>query len=197
MKGHRMSSNVDTVGVERAPLDIGLAEVLRAALTALWRRKLLVGVIVVSAVALGILAIFLIPTSYTPTAFIRGGFVVSNAVARDEDGKGPYVGLDLTRMIETQSRLLESEDLARRVVWQLGLERLKPELVERHWLPVSFFGRPGKFQGDLTSQTDPIDEAAMKLLSRLSASSDQLRTYMIKISYTGHDPQLAVVVTNA
>src|SRR6185437_6077449 len=115
MKGHRMS-NVDTVRVERAPLDIGLAEVLHAALTALWRRKLLVGAIVASSVSIGSLTIFLIPTSYTPTAFIRGGFVVSNAVARDEDSKEPYVGLDLTRMIETQSRLLQSEDLARRVV---------------------------------------------------------------------------------
>ena len=37
----------------------------------------------------------------------------------------------------------------------------------------------------------------MTLLSRLSVTSDQLRTYMIEISYTGKDPALAVAVTNA
>ena len=64
--------------------------------------------IIASAVALGIIVIWVIPPRYTPTAFIRGGFVVSNALASDEDSKsGAYVGLDLTRLIETQSRLLE------------------------------------------------------------------------------------------
>jgi uncharacterized protein involved in exopolysaccharide biosynthesis len=183
MKGHRMSSNLDSVSVERSPLDIGLGEVLHSALTSLWRRKLLVGAIIASAVALGIMAIFVIPPSYIPTAFIRGVFVVSNAVAKDEDSKsGPYIGLDLTRMIETQSRLLQSQDLARRVVQQLGLEQLQPELTN---------------QEGHTNQEDPIDQAAMTMLSRLSVTSDALRTYMIKVSYTGNDLALAVVVTNA
>jgi uncharacterized protein involved in exopolysaccharide biosynthesis len=103
-------------------------------------------------------------------------------LARDEDSKsGAYVGLDLTRLIETQSRLLESQDLARRVVQQLGLEQLQPELS----LPA---------QAD---QEDAIDRAAMTLLSRLSITTDLIRTYMIKVSYTSNDPTLAVVVTNA
>jgi uncharacterized protein involved in exopolysaccharide biosynthesis len=85
-------------------------------------------------------------------------------------------------MIETQSRLLESQDLARRVVQQLGLEQLQPELSKK--LPK---------QAD---QEDPIDQAAMTLLGRLSVTTDLLRTYMIKVSYTSHDPTLAVAVTN-
>jgi uncharacterized protein involved in exopolysaccharide biosynthesis len=178
-----MSSNLDSVRVERPVLDIGLGELLHSALTSLWRRRLIMAAIIASAVALGIIAILVIPPRYTPTAFIRGGFVVSNAVASDEGNKSAYVGLDLTRMIETQSRLLESQDLARRVVQQLGLEQLQPELTKR--LP------------DQADQEDPIDRAAMTLLGRLSVTTDLLRTYMIKVSYTSHDPTLAVAVTNA
>ena len=198
MRGDPMSIDLDSVNVEHSALDIGLGDVLRSALSNLWRRKWLVTAVIASSLALGIMAVFAIPPSYTPTAYIRGGFVVSNALAKDQDNKGgPYVGLDLTRVIETQSHLLQSEDLARRVVQQLGLEKLRPELVERHWLPIALFGRSAKIQDGLTNQDDTINRAAMTLLNRLSVTSDQLRTYMIKVSYTGNDPALAVAVTNA
>jgi uncharacterized protein involved in exopolysaccharide biosynthesis len=188
-----MSSNLDSIRVERPLLDIGLGDFLGAALACLWRRKLLMGTIVSSAVALGIVAILIIPPSCTPTASIRGGFVVSNAVAKDEDRSGPYVGIDLARMIETQSRLLQSPELARRVVQQLGLERLRTELSEWHLLPTA----SSSSNASATDQADEIDRAAMKLLSRLSVTSDQLRTYMINVSYTGKDPAFAIAVTNA
>ena len=56
-----------------------------------WRRKLLVGAIVAIALVLGIIGVFVIPPSYTPEADIRGGFVFSNAVAKDADTRsGPY-----------------------------------------------------------------------------------------------------------
>ena len=35
------------------------------------------------------------------------------------------------------------------------------------------------------------------LLSRLSVKTDELRSYLIKVSYTGHDSALAVIITNA
>jgi uncharacterized protein involved in exopolysaccharide biosynthesis len=197
MKGRPMSSNLDSIELERSPLDVGLGEVLHIALASLWRRKLLVGTIVATALALGVVALFLIPSSYTPVAYIRGGFVVSNAVAKDEDSKsGPFVGIDLTRMIETQSRVLQSQELARRVVQQLGLERLQTELSERHWLPDELYLSAAK-TGEGQTDQDETGRAAIRLLSRLSVTSDQLRTYMIKVSYTDNDPKLAVVVTNA
>jgi uncharacterized protein involved in exopolysaccharide biosynthesis len=187
-----MSSNLDSVSVERSARDIGLGEVLHSAVTSLWRRKLLVGAIVAIAVALGITAVIVIPPSYRPEAYIRGGFVVSNAVAKDEDSKtGPYVGLDLARVIETQSRLLQSHDLARRVVQQLGLEQLGPEVSESHWLPDWFYANESNLADDETNR------AATRLLSRLTVTSDLLRTYAIEVRYTGKHPALAVVITNA
>ena len=85
------------------------------------------------------------------------------------------------RVIETQSRLLQSHDLARRVVRQLGLEQLRPEVSERHWLPDSFYGSAANIK------EDQADRAAAMLLSRLSVTSDLLRTYLIEVRYTGKD----------
>jgi uncharacterized protein involved in exopolysaccharide biosynthesis len=193
-----MSSTLDFVQGEPSSLDVGLGEVLHATLASLWRRKLLVGAIVATALTLGIIAVFVIPPSYTPEANIRGGFVASSAVAQDEDSNegskgsgGPFVGLDLMRVIETQSRLIQSHDLARRVVQHLGLGQLRPELSERHWLPAKFHA------GAANILEDPTDQAAATLLSRLSVNSDPLRTYLITIQYTGKDSALAVAITNA
>ena len=177
-----MSSTLDFVQIEPSSLDVGFGEVLHAALASLWRRKLLVGAIVATALALGIIAVFVIPPSYTAEAYIRGGFVASNAVAKDEDRRSaPSISLDLMRVIETQSRLLQSHDLARRVVRQLGLEQLRPEVSERHWLPDKFYGSAANIKEDQT------DRAATRLLSRLSVTSDLLRTYLIEVRYTGKD----------
>ena len=67
---------------------------------------------------------------------------------------------------------------------QLGLEQLRSEVSERHWLPVKFHGSAANIH------EDPINQAAAMLLGRLSVTSDQLRSYLIKVSYTGHDPRL-------
>ena len=104
--------HVDSSAFEFSSMNVSFGEVLRVALASLWRRKLLIGATVVAALALGIVAAILIPPSYTPEAYIRGGFVASTAVAKDQDSKSaPSVGLDLMRVIETQSRLLENSRL--------------------------------------------------------------------------------------
>src|SRR4029077_7101211 len=82
-------------------------------------------------------------------------------------------------------------DLARRVVQQLGLEQLRPEVSERHWIPDKFYGSAA------TIEEDQPDRAATRLVRRLSVTSDPLRTYLIKVSYTGKDSTLAVAITNA
>jgi uncharacterized protein involved in exopolysaccharide biosynthesis len=189
-----MSSTLDFAESEPSSLSAGSGEVLHAALACLWRRKLLVGTIVAAVVALGITALFVMPSSYTAEAYIRGGFAASIAVAkddRDEDSRNaPSISLDLSRVIETQSRLMQSQDLARRVVQQLGLEQLRPELSQSHWLPAAFYG------SSADTQADEIDRAATKLLHGLSVTSDP-RTYMIEVRYTAKEPAIADVIANA
>ena len=139
-KVNQISSTADFAQIEPSSLDVG-SGVLHAALASLWRRKPLVGAIVATAVALGIIAVLVIPRSYTAVAYIRGGFAASDALAKDEDSSSASpMSVDLVRMIETQSRLLQSQDLARRVVRQLGLEQLRPEVSESQWLPDKFYG---------------------------------------------------------
>lgn len=187
-KVNRMSNVLEVLPSKPASLSTGSGEVLRAALASLWQRKLLVGAIVASTIVLGIVALKAMPASYRAEAYIRGGFSALDAVskdAKDEETKSsPSISLDLSRVIETQSRLLESQDLARKVAQQVGIERLRPEMSEAHWLSAA-----------ANAEEDKIDRAASMLLSRLSVTTDP-RTYMIEVSYTASDPALAAVVTN-
>ena len=118
--------------------------------------------------------------------------MASDAAAKDEDSKSaPSISLDLMRVIETQSRLLQSQDLARRVVQQLGLEQLRPEMSESHWLPDKFYGSAANIKED----------QRLIVLPRGCCAACQLRAtrapYLIKVRYTASDPALAVVIANA
>ena len=110
--------------------------------------------------------------------------------ARDQDNRNG-IGLDAIRVIETQSRLLQSHNLASRVVQQLGLAQLGPELKESHWLPDKFYASAALTQEDQTQR------AATRLLSHLSVTSDPLRTYLISVKYSGTNSAVAVAITNA
>jgi uncharacterized protein involved in exopolysaccharide biosynthesis len=182
---------LDFVQIEPSKLDVGSGEVLHAVLASFWRRKLLVGAIVATAVALGIIALCVMPAWYTAEAYIRGVFLASDAPPKPEDSRSaPSISLDLVRVIETQSRLLQSQDLARRVVQRLGLEQLRPEMSESRWLPDKFYG------GAANIIEDPTDRAATRLLRRLSVTNDS-RAYLIEVRYTSRDSALAVVIANA
>ena len=189
-----MSNVLDVTPSEPSSLRVGSSEVLHATLASLWRRKLLVGAIVATTVVAGIIALKALPASYKAEAYIRGGFSALDAVSKDakdeETRNGPSISLDLSRVIETQSRLLDSQDLGRRVVQQIGLDELQPVLSESRWLPTKFYGSAAN------TEEEKIDRAAEQLLRGLSVSTDP-RTYMIEVSYTARDPELAAVITNA
>ena len=189
-----MSNVLDVTPSEPSSLSVGSSEVLHATLASLWRRRLLVGAIVATTVVAGTIALKVMPASYKAEAYIRGGFSALDAVSKDakdeETRNGPSISLDLSRVIETQSRLLESQDLGRRVVQQIGLDELRPVLSESRWLPTKFYGSAAN------TEEEKIDRAAEQLLRGLSVSTDP-RTYMIEVSYTARDPELAAVITNA
>ena len=86
------------------------------------------------------------------------------------------------RVIETQSRLLQSHDLARRVVQQLGLEQLRPEVSETV-----------QRLKETKDQTDRLPRGCCAAC-RLRAIP---RAYLITVRYTARDPALAVAITNA
>ena len=113
--------------IARASPDVDSGLIVQAALASLWRRKRLVLGIVTAALMLGIIAAVVMPKRYTAEAYIRGEFLASDTAPKDEKSTSlRSISLDLGRVIETQSRLLQSHQVALRVVQQIGLERLQP-----------------------------------------------------------------------
>jgi uncharacterized protein involved in exopolysaccharide biosynthesis len=180
-----MSSTVDSIHIEPS------GWILNAALASLWRRKVLLVAIVVIALVLGLIAVFVMPARYTAQAYVRGEFFAApDTIAKDDESTtAGSTNLDLVRVIETESRLLESHLLARRVVQQLGLERLRPLVSERQLLPAAFFDSEAK-----TSE-DEVDIAATRLLPGLSVTSDP-RAYLLTVRYSAGDPALAELIAN-
>ena len=191
-----MSTNLESAHLERTPValtpvDIRSGLILQGALASLWGRRLLLGAFTATSIALGVIALLAIPERYTAEIFIRGLVSGSNAVVKDDtNASAAPIGLDLARVIETQTRMLNSYQLAHRVVEQLGLDRLQPELNESASPLSEFFHHPA----DAAGQQE--DKIASKLLRGLAVTSDP-RAYLIAVEYTDRDPQLASLIANA
>jgi uncharacterized protein involved in exopolysaccharide biosynthesis len=170
--------------------EIASGQVLHAMLASVWRRKRLVLGIAVAALTLGLLALNFTHKRYTAEAHIRGEFAATDTVVKDDDSVSPgSMSLDVIRVIETESLLLQSHQVARRVVQDLGIERLRPVVGGSGWLP-SVFG------GEASEPGDALDIAATSLLRGLSVTSDP-RAYLITVRYSAGDAELAVAIANS
>jgi uncharacterized protein involved in exopolysaccharide biosynthesis len=163
-------------------------ELVRATLAGLWRRKLLILAVVAGALFLGVLTSLLLPSRYTADAFMRVGFSSENA---NGSGGGAMVSVDASLLVETRSRLFKSHQLARRVVDQLGLERLASEAREGTF---SSFIQNLFVRGSMHGYRE--DLVAAKLLRNLTVRTEA-RAYLITVSYTARDPELAAFIANA
>jgi uncharacterized protein involved in exopolysaccharide biosynthesis len=187
-----MSSKVQSAHIGLTPPHLSSGPALQAAFSSLWRRKLLVLAIAAAALALGMFAVKTMPPRYTAEAYIRGDFAASDTTNKEEEsmnGGAGAMSLDLVRVIETQSRLLQSHQVALRVVEELGLERLQPVINKRQWLP-ALFNDGGK------TLANKNDIAATQLLYGLTVMSDP-RAYLITVRYSAGDPELADLIANA
>ena len=196
LKAGRNFSILDSVYTGDAPLGYHFEGALRATLTSVWDRKLLVAATAAGALMIGIVALLTTPPRYTAEAYVRGDFADSFSTSyRTSSGGtssgGTVVALDASMLVETRSRLLQSQQIARRVVERLGLERIRPAVSEglfSSWL--------AKFHGDARAPGYPEDIAAERLLRGLSVKTEP-RVYLIAVRYTAGDPELAALITNA
>ncbi|WP_439543210.1 Wzz/FepE/Etk N-terminal domain-containing protein [Hyphomicrobium sp.] len=162
-------------------------EVLYATLRNLWRRKFLVLSAAVLAGLAGIFALMVLPKTYTGEAYIQVAFSSTDA------NPGGGVTIDASSVVETRSRVIKSQQLARRVVDLVGLQRLDPEIGDgaiSSWLQALVVGRAG--------MTDAYvrDRAASKLLRMLTVRTEP-RAYLITIGVSASDPELAAEIANA
>lgn len=182
-----MSSNLDSDHIQHS------SPVLAAALVSLWRRRWLTAAIVAGVLAVGAVGVSLMPDRYMTEAYIKGEvFAAPDTVAKvDDSTTAESMGqLDLGRVIETQTRLLLSHQLARRVVEQIGLERLRPLTSPRSLLPNAFFGGAAK------TPKDAVGAAANRLLGGLSVENYP-RAYLIAVRFSARDPELAKLIANS
>jgi polysaccharide biosynthesis transport protein len=100
--------------------------------------------------------------------------------------------------IETQNRILKSENLARRVISQLGLERL-PEFTQRggSWQQSRVTSPPAVL---LAGQTAPaaqtVPESVLKNFEDRLTVEPVKRSRLIEVTFESNDPQIAAQVVN-
>lgn len=188
-----MPSILDAVHVEASSVGDQYQQVLATTLANLYRRKLLIIAIIAIALALGIAALLVMPKQYTAEAYIRGGFVAPHAVATDQVGSGgPVLAFDASLVVETRARLFQSHQLARQVVEDLGLERLRPLVSQGKFS--SWW--QDKVYGDAANAPEYQEDMAAMKLSRGLLVKTEPRVYLITLSYTAADPELAALITN-
>ena len=167
---------------------------LRVTLRLMWRNKLLVLATIAAALVIGIALALVMPTRYTAEAYVRGDFADAVVTSYGKSSGGAVVALDASMLVETRSRLLQSQQLARRVVERLGLERIRPAVSEglfSSWLRAKFYG-----DARAPGYPEDMDMAAKRLLRGLSVKTEP-RVYLIAVRYTAGDPELAALITNA
>jgi uncharacterized protein involved in exopolysaccharide biosynthesis len=170
---------------------------LSAVLASLWRRKWLTAAIVAILLAVGAVGVKLMPHRYLAEAYVKGEvFAAPDTVAKVEGSftADSVQALDLARVIETQTRLLLSQQLARRVVERIGLERLRPVTIKRRSLSATLFGGVTNSPKD-EGLKDEVDAAAARLLGGLSAENYP-RAYLIAVRFNGGDSELATLIVN-
>jgi uncharacterized protein involved in exopolysaccharide biosynthesis len=186
-----MSGNLGSIGLQASAADVRSAGTLQTALSILWRRSFLIAAAAAVACALGVVVVSSMPERYSAAAYVRGVVPGSNAMAKDDnDNPGATIGLDLGRVLETQTRLLSSYQLAHRVIEQIGLIELRPELNEAPLPLIDIFSQ----SENAAEHKD--DKAVAAVLRNLAVTSDP-RAYLITVRYSDRDPQLAAVIADA
>jgi len=181
---------LDSVHTESPPLGVQYEQVLTGLLVRLLRHKLLIMIMVATALALGIMATLAMPKRYTAEAYVRGSFAASDSVV-PRGTSGDHVAFDASQIVETRSRLFQSHQLARRVLQDLNVEGL-------HVAGKGTFSWLGaKLNGDVAESPGyQEDLTAMRLLRGLSIATEP-RVYQIVLRYTDEDPRRAALITNA
>ena len=102
--------------------------------------------------------------------------------------------------IETQNRILKSENLTRRVIWQLRLDRL-PEFAQRSgiWQEAREkrdAAQPFTIAGGSVSGIQSIPEAVLKNFEQRLTIEPVKRSRLIEVTFECNDPEIAAKVVN-
>lgn len=100
--------------------------------------------------------------------------------------------------LETQYRILNSENLARRVISQMHLERLA-DFSTRHWWELRSTTQPGMASttnGKAKGKTLEVDNEVLKKFQDRLDIEPLKRSRLVEVSFESSDPKLAAQVVN-
>lgn len=176
-----VSSHMPSAAVARRDLSLGFASLppidVKKIWSVLWRGKITILLSTMVAVALAVAFVLLTPHKYTATTQIlidpmdlRGAQSDISPTIQQSDAA--------VLQVESQARVIASDNVLRRVVASEGLDR-DPEFM----------------RGALAQQYGPI--AALNELQRRVQVKRSERTYVVDISVTSEDPEKAARLANA
>jgi uncharacterized protein involved in exopolysaccharide biosynthesis len=161
-------------------------------LQVLWRRKLLITVMVIAALLLGCGALVLMPPRYTSEAIIQLNFI------REESTTGtriqPVAAVDAVSLVDSAARVIRSRATASAVVSRLGLDK-DPEFARESRLQRAL-SRAQDAIGLQVETPSPRDLAVNQLMQRVNITNAP-RSYLISIAITTGNPEQSAELANA
>jgi polysaccharide biosynthesis transport protein len=175
------SSHMPSAVVSRRDLSLGFASLppidVQKIWSVLWRGKITILLSTVVAVGLAALFVLLVPHKYTATTQILIDPTDLRAVQNDISPTIPQSDAAVLQ-VESQARVIASDNVLRRVVASEGLDR-DPEFM----------------RGALAEKYGPL--AALNELQRRVQVKRSERTYVVDVSVTSEDPEKAARIANA
>ena len=176
----------EPIGYER--YDEGYEDDLFRILSRLWRLRYLLAAFCAVGVMVAGLVARSIPNSYTSEA------VVQAKLPRQDPQSRSDVSLDAVSVVQTETNLVRSRDIAESVVARLGLAK-DPNFAEQSSL-LNRLLTLITFWHSSNSSANANSLIAAKLLKNLDVSNDP-KSLLIRISYTSTSPEQSARIANA
>jgi uncharacterized protein involved in exopolysaccharide biosynthesis len=160
-------------------------------LRTIWRRKVMIGAILVVAFLLASAALVLVGPRYTSEALIDLNF---NSLEPISHGSGQAtVSIDPVALVDGAARVIRSTTNAGAVVTRLGLDR-DPRFARESilWRALS----DARILVGLAGVTPSPRDLAIKTLMGMVAVNHEPRSYLISVEVTTNDPARAAMLAN-
>ncbi|MCC7046248.1 MAG: hypothetical protein IT562_06005 [Alphaproteobacteria bacterium] len=163
------------------------------ALATMWRFKWLFVAFAACGLAAGLGTFLVSGSRYTADGLIQ---LDSNLDSGNPAAKGPpRTTIDGALIVEGEARIIRSRPFVRKVVQNLQLDKL-PEFQPARSALLRFADMLGLPAGQVAPEAmSPVDQAATEVMRWLSVTND-IRSYLINVSFTARNPDLAARVAN-
>ena len=159
----------------------------------LWRRKGLLAALLLVALLLAAAVLVLVPPRYTADAILVSNF--RNATAPSAaTATGQIASADANALVDSAARIIRSRANASAVVARLGLDR-DPAFKHESILRRSIAAARRALNLDPVAPASPHDLAANALMRQVSVTNGP-RSYIISVTATADDPELAAKLAN-